>query len=597
MKTNINRFAAYAIVAIGAMGMVGCNDNKFLEEQPESFYTIDNVFTGQDQVEQQINTCYFRVRHMFCPYNNWQELDTWSYRMGNGTDMFDVAGIRYGYRFNDYSILNPEYGVYKSVYYDFYYLITSANTAIYAAEKDGVQWDSEDKKNSTLAVARFFRAFAYRNLGELYGGVPIVTEMATAPRYDYKRSTQMETFQFAIDEMEDILKYIPESAGAGRINKAVVQTNLAQLYIDAGVLAQKGNSDGNAYYKKAIEYASNVIDGGRYQLMTERFGSRATEDPEYYYANNAAMCTPEHSYTSAGYHISGNVYWDLFQEGNQDYDDGNKEAIWVSQSDYTLYKSEGSNFCLYYPAIYGPVFRDVGGQYLNGNMPDVGGLGMVQVCPTHYARDVIYDGKWADDMRNSEAVFHRIFLGNQPGTEYYGKEVPWDILYDRDATGKCNDAKYTELYPISVKIATDKFTGIADGQDYTRLFRDDYLLRLPETILLRAEAYWRMGNNGSAAEDINKLRSRAKCGYLVTASDVTDDLILDERARELIYEECRWNTLLRFGGKKMRERIQKYSYWDCGKTTPASTTFELWPIPQSVIDTNKDVKLEQNPGW
>ena len=25
--------------------------------------------------------------------------------------------------------------------------------------------------------------------------------------------------------------------------------------------------------------------------------------------------------------------------------------------------------------------------------------------------------------------------------------------------------------------------------------------------------------------------------------------------------------------------------------------FSVWPIPQTVIDTNKDVKIEQNDGW
>lgn len=73
------------------------------------------------------------------------------------------------------------------------------------------------------------------------------------------------------------------------------------------------------------------------------------------------------------------------------------------------------------------------------------------------------------------------------------------------------------------------------------------MIRLPETILLRAEAKMRMGDTGGAASDINLLRARAKCGYMVQASDVNVDLILDERARELVYEERRWNTLLRMG--------------------------------------------------
>lgn len=589
-------YKIWGILGFMTISLTSCNDSDFLEEKPETFYTVDNIFTGQDQVDQVISTCYLRVRHMFCPYNNWGELDQWSYRMGNGTDMFDVPTIRYSYRFNDYAILNSESGVYRTVYSNYYYLITSANTAIYAANKDGITWDSEASKKASIAEARFFRAFAYRNLGELYGGVPLVTETTTSPRYDYSRSTRMETYQYAIDEMEDIINDVPESAEAGRIVRAVVQHNLSQLYIDKGVLLEAEGKSGAEAYQKAVQYASAVIDGGRYHLMTERFGSRKNDDPVFYYANSASGQTPDHTYASAGYPAEGNVYWDLFQEGNQDYQDGNMEAIWVSQSDYNLYKQEGDDFRLYYAAIYGPVFRDQGGSYLNGNMEDVGGLGMVQVCPTFYTRDKIYEGKWSDDMRNSEAVFKRYFIGNIPGTEYYGKLVPWNLLY-KEENGVLNDAAATMLYPVSCKIGGDQYTGIADGQNYTALFRDDYLLRLPETILLRAEAYWRLGNNTQAANDINMLRNRAKCSYLVTESDINVDLILDERARELVYEESRWNTLLRMGGSLAIERIKKYSYWPCAESSLTGKSFEVWPIPQSVIDVNKDIVLEQNKGW
>ena len=589
-------YKTWGLLGMMAISMTACNDEDFLEENPETFYTVDNIFTGQDQVDQVISTCYLRVRHMFCPYNNWGELDQWSYRMGNGTDMFDVPTIRYSYRFNDYAILNSESGVYRTVYSNYYYLITSANTAIYAANKDGITWDSEASKKAAIAEARFFRAFAYRNLGELFGGVPLVKETTTSPRYDYERSTRMETYQYAIDEMEDIINDIPESAEAGRIVRAVVQHNLSQLYIDKGVLQEAEGKSGSEAYQKAVQYASAVIDGGKYHLMTERFGTRKNDDPVFYYSNSASGQTPDHTYASAGYPAEGNVYWDLFQEGNQDYQDGNMEAIWVSQSDYNLYKQEGDDFRLYYAAIYGPVFRDQGGSYLNGNMEDVGGLGMVQVCPTFYTRDKIYEGKWADDMRNSEAVFKRYFIGNIPGTEYYGKLVPWNLLY-KEENGVLNDAAATMLYPVSCKIGGDQYTGIADGQNYTALFRDDYLLRLPETILLRAEAYWRLGDNTKAATDINLLRNRAKCSYLVTESDINVELILDERARELVYEESRWNTLLRMGGSLAIERIKKYSYWPCAESSLAGKSFEVWPIPQSVIDVNKDVVLEQNKGW
>lgn len=591
---KISKLIIYATLSLS---LGACNDSDFLSEKPDTFYTPDNIYSGQDQVMQTVYSCYFQIRKMFCPYNNSSELPQWSYRMGNGTDMFDVPTIRYSYRFNDYSILSSQANVYQTVYENYYKLISMANLAIDAAEKENISWDSDALKRSTIAEARFFRAFAYRNLGELYGGVPLVKESISTPRYDFERTTRLETYQYAIDELESIIDDVPQTAEAGRIVRAVVLHNLCQLYMDKGVVLAESGGNPAAEYQTAVSYADRVIDGGQYRLMTSRFGSRASDHPEFYYASTVDAQTPEHSYTSAGYPIEGNVFWDLFQENNQDAEQGNTESIWCSQSDYNLYKSEGKFFRLYYSAIYGPVFRDQGGSFLKGSLEDVGGLGMVQVCPTFYTRDFIYDGKWGDDMRNSEAVWHRNFIGNVPGSEYYGKPVPWSKLYREDENGKRDDAATTMLYPISCKIATDQYTGIADGQNRTALFRDDYLLRLPETILLRAEAFWRLGNNAAAAADINKLRSRACCGYLVDASDMCLDLILDERARELVYEESRWNTLLRMGGTVAIDRIKKYAYWPCAQTSLANRSFNLWPIPQSVIDTNKDVVLEQNPDW
>lgn len=590
MKINIK----VGVLALSSM-LFSCNDNAFLGEKPETFYTIENIFTTSSQVEQVVTSCYAHVRLIYCPHENW-DLDWYAYRLGNGTDMYDVATIRLGNRFNDYSILNSQTKGFFCTYSAFYQLINIANTAIAAAELENIVWASETEKARIVAEARFFRAFAYRNLGELFGGVPIVTDLTTEPRYDYKRSTRLETYQFAIDELEACLDDLPETtAEAGKLVRAAAQHNLCQLYIDKGVLLLEEGGDATSAYSKAVEYADAVINGGLYSLMTERFGTRSTEDPQFYYASSDAEQTEAHLYENAGYKIEGNVFWDLFQVGNQDYQSGNKEAIWVAQIDYEVYKKEGAQGTIY-SGYYCPVFRDQGGEYATGSMEDVGGLGTCAVQPTFYTRDIIYESKWNKDMRNSDAAFRRTILGNVSGTEYYGKLVPWSLLYREDASGKKNDVATTQLYPISCKVGPDKYVGIEDGENRSHLFRDDYLIRLPETILLRAEAKLRLGNKQSAADDINLLRDRAKCEYRVTVADVDLDLILDERARELVYEESRWNTLLRMGGTVAVDRIKKYSYWDYPRNT-LNKTFNLWPIPQTVIDTNKDVKLEQNPGW
>ncbi|CAK7034680.1 MAG: hypothetical protein PARBA_03998 [Parabacteroides sp.] len=590
MKTSIN----IGILALSSL-LFSCNDNAFLTENPETFYTIDNIFTTSSQVNQVVTSCYAHVRLIYCPHENW-DLDWYAYRLGNGTDMYDVATIRLGNRFNDYSILNSQTKGFFCTYSAFYQLINIANTALAAANLENIVWASEDEKARIIAEARFFRAFAYRNLGELFGGVPIVTDLTTEPRYDYTRSTRLETYQFAIDELEDCLNDLPETTSeAGRLVRAAAQHNLCQLYIDKGVVLSEEGGDATSAYTKAVEYADVVIDGGIYNLMTERFGTRATENPEFYYASTDAEQTEAHLYEKAGHKIEGNVFWDLYQVGNQDFQSGNKEAIWVAQFDYDVYKQEGAQGTIY-TGYYCPVFRDQGGEYATGSMEDVGGLGTCAVQPTFYTRDVIYEDKWNEDMRNSDAVFRRTILGNVPGTPYYGKQIPWSVLYREDASGKKNDVATTQLYPISCKVGPDKYVGIEDGENRSHSFRDDYLIRLPETILLRAEAKLRLGDTGGAASDINRLRDRAKCKYRVSSADVNLDLILDERARELVYEECRWNTLLRMGGTVAVDRIKKYAYWDYPRTT-LNKTFNLWPIPQTVIDTNKDVKLEQNPGW
>ncbi|MDR0845273.1 MAG: RagB/SusD family nutrient uptake outer membrane protein [Tannerella sp.] len=583
-------------ILLSLFTFVNCDDSDFLTEKPKTFYTIDNAFSTSEQVDQVLVACYSHIRVMYCS----DASDTYCvFRGGNGTDMYDIATIRRSTSFNDYGKLNATNDLIYTNYSHWYQLISKANTAIYAAGLPQIMWASAADKAYAIAQARFFRAFCYRNLGELYGGVPIVLDITTTPRYDFERTSRVETYQFAIDELEAVLNDLPEtSAQPGRIVRGAAQHTLCQLYLDKGlVLEESGNaSEARAAYDKSISYGNTLIDGSQYSLMTERFGTRKNENPDFYFANAEADQKPERLYSAAGYPIEGNVYWDLFQEGNQNYQEGNREAIWVAQIDYAANKTEDGDSRLQYSRVYGPVFRDPLATHLAGTLEDVGGRGIVQIQPTMYTRDIIYEGKWSDDLRNSEAVHRRIFLGNQTTSPYFGKPVPWSVIY-REGEGKdAIDAAVTQCFPVSCKIATDKYTGIADGQNRSNLFRDEYLIRLPETILLRAEAKMRTGDNAGAAADINLLRSRAKCAYLVQPSDVNVELILDERARELVYEETRWNTLLRMGGTIAVERIKKYAYWDDPRAT-LSRNFNLWPIPQVVIDTNKDKPMAQNPGW
>jgi hypothetical protein len=190
-----------------------------------------------------------------------------------------------------------------------------------------------------------------------------------------------------------------------------------------------------------------------------------------------------------------------------------------------------------------------------------------------------------------------------PNHSMYGQEIT-----EETALIYCAPPNYNQFYPIYTKLAPIDdwgYEGLSSGKNNrTYIFTDYYYCRLAETYLLRAEARLRKGDAEGAAADINEVRGRAKAP-LITAGEVTIDYILDERIRELYAEERRWNTLLRIGGDIPNNRIQHASaIADFGGPNPSTPLWTgtiardfLFPIPQSVIDSNLDANIEQNPGW
>ena len=107
---------------------------------------------------------------------------------------------------------------------------------------------------------------------------------------------------------------------------------------------------------------------------------------------------------------------------------------------------------------------------------------------------------------------------------------------------------------------------------------DWYIFRIAETYLLRAEAYIWKGDAASlqkAADDVNAVRRRAGADEL-DASQMTIRMILDERARELYYEEPRKSELTRIAfiyaktGKLMTKAVP--IVWTISPKRISSTT-------------------------
>jgi hypothetical protein len=248
------------------------------------------------------------------------------------------------------------------------------------------------------------------------------------------------------------------------------------------------------------------------------------------------------------------------------------------------------------------------------NADSLGGRGNGRLRLSNFMKYTVWKGL-DGDIRNSNYNIRRYTYYNRPD---------WSMEIGIDANG-FRVEKGSGVQNITVKtgdraipFASDslevwypyptKWGGYDPTDDFGYAVVKDWpVMRLGETYLLRAEARLRQGNTAGAAEDINQLRdrafkdARAKTGNTalgrVSAADMTEDFILDERARELIAEENRRMTLVRFG--KLKERIQMNG--DDGPTGKIITGFSdhnaLLPIPLREIQLNKDAVLEQNPGY
>jgi hypothetical protein len=252
------------------------------------------------------------------------------------------------------------------------------------------------------------------------------------------------------------------------------------------------------------------------------------------------------------------------------------------------------------------------------------GIGRCRSTPYEY-KDIWDDTK---DLRHDSTSGNYMFMENvryfAPALKtadptYYGARMQ---LYDSKGKLLCSDT-LRSWYPwphYKLYVPDTEANPMQGGHS------DWYIFRLAETYLLRAEAYVWKGDMASAAADINVVRTRAKCSPYTAAQVTGIGTILDERARELYWEEPRKTELTRiaylfattgksYNGKTytatafstsnfMIDRIlEKNIFYKTNFVTNHNDMMKisqyhvLWPIPQSAILGNTGGRINQNVGY
>jgi hypothetical protein len=133
------------------------------------------------------------------------------------------------------------------------------------------------------------------------------------------------------------------------------------------------------------------------------------------------------------------------------------------------------------------------------------------------------------------------------------------------------------------------------GQNQSFPDTDFPMFRLADAYLMYAElAANGVGDATVAAGYINTLRTRnGMPANTITAGEVTSDLVLNERAKELYWEGHRRQDLIRFGKFLTGYTWQWKGNTQSGVDLAASRL--LYPIPNKEINSNHN--LTQNPGY
>jgi len=558
-------------------GLVFSSCNKSLDEVPKDFFSPENSFTSKAQFESALSNMYLRVRSdMYAATDAVSNYDL----MGYDVDFIENASAQLTTPYFNWNTLNADNGVASKWWNRLYRWIFEANTIIDRADAPEAKWTSDAEKNAIVAEAKFLRAFAYHFLGNMYGGVPMVLHETKAPKLDYARTSQDSVYLQCKSDLEYAVQYMPKinQLKGGRAPREAAYHLLTEVNI------------GLKNYDAAIAAASAVIDGGNNNLMTARFGKWT-------------------GFTFSGFTYSGpakpwgDVYFDLFQDGNFNYSEGNRETIWNIEQDpkilggnNTDVNAAGGFFGMERwwgtPLAWNATDKNNVANFLKDTL---GGRPAGGVVSTKYADSIIwnYKGDFNKDMRNSSFNVQRIFYWTNPASAFYGQPITKNNLALPQHT-----RAYTTPYFLKVVTAVHyhqfQDSRSKEWHDNGRTYKDWYIMRLPETYLLRAEAKLAKGDLAGAAIDINAIRNRAKATP-VDAGDVNIDLILDERARELFAEEFRLNTLMRLG--KLNEYLMKYNQWVRDNGHVLDAHINKFPIPNSEIEANKGARLTQNPGY
>ena len=595
MKKNIVIHKLLIIGTIVLLANTSCKES-WLDPQPLSFFTPENTLVSESGFNSALASCASNIRDEY--YGDGSPIITEcifsEVAVEGTTDKFGPAVNLNVLITPDANLNSPDFNRIGWFWERGWLGIRLANTIIDRLPAAVGMKDAT--KDVILGKAYFYRAYHYYRLVHQFGDIPTSFKELAEPKLDFQTVKREVILQKIKADLDFAVKVVPFVGNKGDVNRGAIGHLLTKVNLALGL------------YDEAIASADLVINSGTFKLMTARFGADA---------GNPAR----------------NVIWDLHRPVNK-FLPNNTEVLFSSTDRFGLTSATTTGTTSMRQAV--PFYTSPniltpdGRQGMNPNVVEIDlgtryGRGIGRCRGTTYSTLTIWDDSkdLRHDVKSGNWMDMEQLVYNNPSIKttspFYGKP-----LQLRDATGKLlisggDTIRNWFSWPHYKLYIEDAIRIPFQGGN-----SDWYIFRLAETYLLRAEAQFFKGNIAAATADVNVVRSRAGCSPY--AGNVDIGTILDERARELYYEEHRKTELTRIAyqmaksGKSYNGKTYSTNNFSAanffydrimdknvfyknniknvrGDAYTISPYHVLWPIPRNAILANSLNQLNQNIGY
>ncbi|WP_300596625.1 RagB/SusD family nutrient uptake outer membrane protein [Niabella sp.] len=495
-----------------------------------------------------------------------------------------------------------------------YNAVKYANTVIINIDRAKFKDDAE--KNAVLGAAYFQRAYRYFKLVHQFGDVPFIDTVYERPKYDFYSNDRWSILARLKKDLEFAYQWVPEKVDRGRTSKSA-----------CGVLLMKvcmALTD----FDRAIAVGKEIV--ALHPLMKERFTSNKTKP-------NTNLMFDLHS-VDAKLDVTNTegLMYVVAYPNIEPQDPAPNDRIQIMRNAVPYWNGGG---IITPNGATGTVSPSPAGTPDSLDLNRTYGRGIGRLRPTWYSTNEIWRAdKEGNDLRG-------------PYNHDSWKRME-DLIYNNPDLLKNKNPWYAKHFVKPAAMSVEDTIRLWFPWPHYKTFVPDplqstwaggqtpwYIYRSAEVYLMLAECYYWKDDLGSAAVAMNEVRTRAGATPL-TAADINIGEILDERARELYYEENRHVELVRIaytyaktkkpceifggrvyslenisgpGGANSNVKQMGINFW-YDRVASRSNFYNkgvkhkwaeykisvhhiLWPIPSNAITVNVNGVINQNIGY